>query len=87
MFLKILSIAYWLAVAVIPFGPIYLGQRLIERIGYSVESDCFSYAVAFVSEQGVFLVVSATLLWPIVVFKLWQILRSISTKAEKNKTL
>jgi hypothetical protein len=76
----LLSTLFWLAVASLPLLPIYLGQKRLESLGCEFGSECFRYTMSFVPAQTDFLIISSLLLWPLVIIKLWDIVRRVRGK-------
>lgn len=81
MVLISIRLFYWVAVSALPFVPLYLGHRVIGRMGCSFESECFRYGMTFFSEQGIFLVISGALLWPVTATKSFLIVRELWKRA------
>ena len=66
----VLTTAYWLVVAALPFLPIYLDLQLEERIDCTLANGCLQHAIPFISEMGVSCALSALILWPLCVWNL-----------------
>jgi hypothetical protein len=65
-----LKIAYWLLVALIPFLPIYLNDRVQERVNCSLANGCLQRAMPFIAEMGIACAIAGFILWPMC---LWQL--------------
>jgi len=66
----ILNVGYWLLVALLPFLPIYLNDRVQERINCSLADGCLQHAMPFIAEMGIACVIAGLILWPMC---LWQL--------------
>lgn len=66
---------FWLAVSSLPLLPIYLNQMRLESIDCQFGSTCFGNAMSFVPAQTQFLIISAILLWPLVIIKIFRLVQ------------
>lgn len=62
---------YWLALMTMPFWPSYLNNRVLDRLDCGYSTQCFSYALPFISEQGIFVGAAIAIIWPVALYKLY----------------
>ena len=68
--LSVLTTGYWLLVAGLPFLPIYLNDRVQERVACSLADGCLQHAMPFIAEMGVACALLILVLWPLCLWNL-----------------
>jgi hypothetical protein len=66
----LVGVLYWLALAALPFLPMYLALWMMSRTHCEISTQCFADAIPVASEMGVALAILAIFLWP---FCLWNL--------------
>jgi len=79
----LISILYWLALSVLPFGPYLLNDILVGDLNIRQDQRCLDIVVMFVGQQAYFILIAAALIWPVAAYKIFVALRRRSTGQTK----
>lgn len=83
-FLNVLLMVYWVALLLLPFLPVVLNNVVMDRLQCGYATTCFKYVLPFYSEQGIHVVVAATLLWPASFYGIYRCIRHLKAGRQQQ---